>query len=53
MKSKLYREIDRISCVDIRDYVATALNNAHNEFWIAPSSSSGEYHPQKIKGKVV
>lgn len=51
MKQRLYQEIDRIASPSIRKFVRTALNYAHDEFWLVPSSSSGQYHPPEDQGE--
>ena len=51
MKQRLYKETDRITSPYIRKYIQEALNNAHDQFWLIPSSSSGKYHPPEDQGQ--
>ena len=45
MKKDLDDYLELIQSEGIRNFVKTALAAAPPEFWIAPASSSGKYHP--------
>jgi putative nucleotidyltransferase with HDIG domain len=49
-KYKLLIEADKIQDGDIKSFTKKAFVGAAPEFWIAPSSSSGRFHPQEDQG---
>lgn len=51
MKSKLYKQIDRIIDSNIKIFTKAVLDNAPEQFWLCPSSSSGKYHPPEDQGE--
>lgn len=55
IKGRFYEEIEDIRNEEIRDYVEEVSDNAPEEFWSSPASSSGKYHPPEdnIKGGLV
>jgi hypothetical protein len=50
-KSLLYEKVDLIKDKELAGLVKTILNTADGGFWIAPSSSSGKYHPPEDQGE--
>jgi len=51
MKTKLYKEIERINDSGVKNFVKIALDNAVEQFWLCPSSSTGKYHPLEDQGE--
>ena len=50
-KDYLFKEVEGIKDDKIKKFVITVLDNANPEFWKAPSSSSGKYHPPEDQGE--
>ena len=48
---RLYGLISKINSDDIKLYTLDALNKADDEFWTAPASSTGKYHPPEDLGE--
>ncbi|MGC9048778.1 MAG: hypothetical protein ACP5IX_00955 [Patescibacteria group bacterium] len=55
MRKDLDDCLDLIKSEKIREFVKRALNKAPKEFWTAPCSSSGKYHPPEdnVEGGVI
>ena len=51
MKAKLYLQIEKIESPHIRKFTKNALDKAHDQFWLVPSSSSGKFHPPEDQGE--
>jgi len=50
-KELLLAEVDNIKSPEIRRFTLEILNAADPQFWIAPCSSSGKYHPPEDQGE--
>lgn len=52
LQRKLFQQIDEyISDEDVKEFTKAALEDAANDFWEAPASSSGKYHPPEDNGE--
>jgi hypothetical protein len=40
-----FKRIEKIKTIEIRKFVYEALGKVSGDFWSAPTSSSGRYHP--------
>lgn len=50
MKQALYAQLKQIKDDEMRIFAEKALDKAPEEFWKAPCSSSGKYHPPEDQG---
>ncbi len=46
----IQREIEKIVSEDIKEFTYQAFGEVDENFWIAPASSSGKYHPPEDNG---
>jgi hypothetical protein len=50
-KRQLIDAVDAMKDISVFQFVRTVLDVADEEFWLAPSSSSGKYHPPEDQGE--
>ena len=51
MRKFFYEQVNRIQDKSIQKFIYAALDDAPYQFFIAPSSSSGKYHPLENQGR--
>ncbi|EKD52697.1 MAG: hypothetical protein ACD_61C00271G0004 [uncultured bacterium] len=47
----IQKEVEKIVSKDIKDFTYQAFGEVDENFWIAPASSSGKYHPPEDNGE--
>ena len=51
MKNFFYDQVNVIQDASIKKFVLAVLDNAPNQFFLVPSSSTGKYHPPEDQGE--